>query len=147
MVYRYLYDKVPNSKFILTVRSSPEKWLNSCRKHCRNYGMQYPFKQVYGHQSPEGHEQEYLAAYATHNREVEEFFVDKQDRFLKICFEDPDAHAKLVSFLGTKVEDVNRIWSNVGTGGRVAGSRLFKARSVLVYDTRCMLASLNLPMR
>jgi|688.fasta_scaffold367248_1 hypothetical protein len=146
MAYEYLYQKHPNAKFILTVRSSPEKWLKSCFKHCENYGMQFPFKQVFGYQSPKGREKEYLNAYENHNKSVEEFFSDKQNQFLKICFEEVTAHDKIVKFLGRNPEEIKPIWSNSGARGRFDDSRLFKPRSIAVYYTRRLLASLNLPV-
>ena len=147
MVYQYLYETCPNARFILTVRSSPEKWLESTIKHCENYGLQYPFRQVYGHHSPKGHEDAYLAAYNAHNQAVEQFFADKPGRFIKICFEEDGAHQRLLAFLGVKDAEIPPVWSNAGTGGEKAGRVYTRSRACLVYFTRCMLERLNLPMR
>jgi hypothetical protein len=147
MIYEHLYKKYPDAKFILTLRSTPEKWLMSCIKHSQNYGMQYPFKQVFGYQSAKGREREYLDAYERHNRSVENFFADKTVQFLKVCFDEEGAHDKLVRFLGKQPNEVSKIWSNSAKGGRLARSRMHKARSIAVYYTRCVLESLNLPMK
>jgi hypothetical protein len=147
MAYEYLYQKHPDAKFILTVRSTPDKWLKSCFKHCQNYGMQYPFKQVFGYHSPKGREKEYLEAYTSHNQQVENFFADKPGQFLKVCFEEETAHNQIVQFLGQNSDDIRKIWSNSGSRGRFDNSKWFRPRSFAVYYTRCALAGLGLPMR
>jgi hypothetical protein len=147
MVYEQLYRMEPEAKFILTVRSTPEKWLRSCFKHCNNYGMQYPFKQVFGYHSPRGREMEYLEAYEDHNARVESFFADKPGKLLKVCFEDGDAHERVVRFLGGDPTRVRRIWSNLGERTQQGRGYGNKARSTAVYYTRCLLETLNLPMR
>jgi hypothetical protein len=147
MVYEWLATSLPDAKFILTTRSSPDKWLESCKKHCENYGPTYPFKQAFGYASPIGHETEFLKAYIAHIERVRQFFEPQPDRYLEVCIEDLAAHDNIVHFLGGESDGIPRIWSNRGSGGRVAGSRTFRFRTTIAYHVRCMLEAVNLPVR
>ena len=49
---------------------------------------------------PRENEQVYFEKYETHNREVEQYFADRPDKLLKMCFEEGDSWSDLLPFLG-----------------------------------------------
>ncbi len=101
LLYRELDRLFPGCKFILTVRADETRWLKSISqhslrtnpfKHCRKlaYGFSYPFR----------HEQAYLDFYRTHNQNVREYFADREEDFLEVCWENGYGFGKLCTFLG-----------------------------------------------
>ena len=105
LMYRELYNRYPDAKFVLTVRRDADTWLRSLKKHsivtshktnCRPYayGFEYPF----------GHEEEHLAFYKKHNENVVTFFEEKgaSDRLLNICWEEGTGWQELTAFLGVE---------------------------------------------
>ena len=98
LVYKELDEHFPNAKFVLTTRSSTEKWLSSINKHIISEYEGHKF--MYGYYHPRENEQAYCEKYETHNREVEEYFADRPGKLLKMCFEEGDSWSKLLPFLG-----------------------------------------------
>ncbi len=116
LLYRELDRLFPGSKFILTVRSCETRWLKSISqhslrtnpaKHCRKlaYGFSYPYR----------HEQEYLDFYRTHNQNVREYFADREEDFLEVCWENGDGFEKLCAFLGLPDPGVRVPHANKGS--------------------------------
>ena len=103
VLYRYLDDKYPGSKFIMTIRS-PESWIAS---QVKDFGLtETPMRRwIYGVGCPEGNEDVYVARYERHNREVLEHFADRPDDLLVL--ELPKGHGwpELCGFLGVDIPD------------------------------------------
>lgn len=101
VLYKYLDQNYPGSKFILTTRP-PEKWIKSISSHFKNSYI--PMHEwVYGAGYPFGHELQYLQVYQTHNQQVLEYFKDRpQDLFhlpLDKSLSDQELWAHLCHFL------------------------------------------------
>jgi len=101
VLYRYLDEKHPGSRFILTVRS-PESWI---RSQVRDFARkETPMRQwIYGAGCPAGNEEIYLARYRRHNEEVLAYFADRPMDFLLMDLPAGDGWDKLCAFLGRPV--------------------------------------------
>lgn len=74
-VYQDLFFKYPNSKFILTLRESPEKWFNSLKNTSDNFGPSGTNKIFYGHSLiTEDLKDILIRQYENHKKEVISFF-------------------------------------------------------------------------
>ncbi len=106
LIYRHLDRQYPNSRFILTIRSSAEIWLNSMLRHAECFGPTFGREDFFGYAMPQGHESEYLAKYEAHNQEIDDYFRDRPNKLLKVCWDNGDGWPQLCSFLGKDVPDV-----------------------------------------
>ncbi|MFP3944830.1 MAG: sulfotransferase family protein [Alphaproteobacteria bacterium] len=100
-----------DARYVLTVRTSPEKWLASVKKHqlqghiekalfLRWPGVRYRYAF--------GFEEEYLRAYEAHNASVREFFRANGAGhvLLEACWEDGHGWPELCGLIGCPVPDV-----------------------------------------
>lgn len=105
LMYKELFQRYKDSKFILTTRSNPNIWLESLKqhslhthpiRHCRylGYGYNYPF----------GFEEEHLHFYNNHNNEVIRFFENNNasNRLLTVCWEKGTNWNEICKFLDIK---------------------------------------------
>lgn len=108
LMYVDLFKEYPNSKFILTVRSSAEKWLRSLMEHSLYTN---PFvhcrKMAYGYSYPHYAQAQHIQFYEAHNRAVVDFFkrMGAEDRLLFACWEQGHGWAELAAFLGRPAPD------------------------------------------
>ncbi|ODA68660.1 hypothetical protein A7A08_00492 [Methyloligella halotolerans] len=119
LLYRELYERYgEDGKFVLTVRKSPDRWLESLKahslttsptRHCRTL--------AYGYDFPHGFEEEHLDLYRRHNEEVRAFFQDRQDesKLLQVCWEAGDGWQELCDFLGKPIP--NKAFPRTNEGG------------------------------
>ena len=98
LMFKEFEEHFPNAKFVLTVRKTPEIWLDSIQRHIKNSYVGHEL--IYGHALPEKHPKSYLKKYNEHNAEVLEYFADKPGKLLRMCFENGDGWNKLLPFLG-----------------------------------------------
>ena len=109
LAYRELAEHFPDALFVLTVRSSAEKWYKSLCRHYDRTGPTLAKRLAYGHSSPyndpDGHHQFYLR----HISDVEDYFSGS-DRLLKLCWEEGDGWAKIGAFLGVGHVPKGRIY-------------------------------------
>ncbi len=107
LIYKELDTQFPGSKFILTVRKNEDCWLKSLKKHSM---LTRPFatvrKMAYGYNYPHGHEEKYLEFYRSHNSSVREFFKDRPDDLIELCWEQGDGWEKLCAFLGKQIPEL-----------------------------------------
>jgi len=103
VLYRYLDEHYPGSKFIMTIRS-PESWI---RSQVKDFGLtETPMRRwIYGVGCPEGNEDVYVARYERHNREVLEYFADRPDDLLILDLPKGHGWPELCGFLGLDVPD------------------------------------------
>ena len=103
ILYRELYERFPDEKYILTYRD-PEKWIKSQVRHFAR--QETPMRQwIYGKGCPEGNEAIYLRRYQQHNRDVAAFFKKKKKKLLIMNFEKGDGWDKLCSYLDVDKPD------------------------------------------
>ena len=118
--FKHLDKAYPNSKFILTVRDSPEQWYKSITNfHSKKFGKgKLPTKQdlkqalyvkkgwiwkanrtIYDSPEDNPYEKEALIkSYVDHNRTVKNYFKNR-DNFLIINIADKDAYIEFCNFL------------------------------------------------
>lgn len=100
LVYQEMDQHFPNAKFVLTVRESPGKWLESISKHIVNEYEGH--RKIYGYFHPRENEQAYLTRYNEHNEGVTKHFEGRPEKLLTMCYENGDGWEKLLPFLGIR---------------------------------------------
>ena len=122
LIYKELYERFgEEALFVLTLRKTPEVWLNSLSRHAKRInheGARNIRKNIYGYESPDGHEAEHLKIYDAHTASVIEFFEQKgaRDQLLVICWENGDDWTQLCDFFGVSKPWVS--FPHVNKGGK-----------------------------
>ena len=105
LLYRYLDESYPGSRFILT-RRNVDAWINSLLTYV---GTEITLmrKLIYGYGNPRNHITRYRKVYIKHNNDVIEYFRNRDD-LLVIDIESDDLliAASLRKFLGLEIRDV-----------------------------------------
>jgi len=135
LIYKELDREFPGSKFILTIRKDEETWLNSIKKHSLKRLPIFRIngrKLIYGHTFPHRHEKVYLDYYNRHNRGVSEYFKDRPDDLLVVCWESGAGWEALCSFLNKEIPKVNIPHANKSRRAKSIKSKfIFLINSVL----------------
>jgi len=97
LLYRHLYETVPNAKFILSYRD-PDSWVRSCAGNYKSQS-QGMFQPIYGFDVFIGNEDRAKEVYLHHIDEVRAFFLAKPDIFLEKDFTNDPQWADLCEFL------------------------------------------------
>lgn len=121
IIYKYLDEKYPNSKFILTVRDS-KSWIKSQVRHFDR--KETPMRNwIYGVGCPKGNENIYLKRFERHNKEVIHYFRNRPNDLLVLDLAKGDGWEKLCSFLGAEIPNTPFPHANEA-GDREKASRL-----------------------
>ena len=124
LIYKELDEEFKGSKFILTVRKDEDIWFESQKGHSlRTKPVEHERILVFGYEYPHKHKKEYIEMYLRHRKEVKEYFKDRPDDFIELCWEDGDGWEKLCKFLGKEVPDVPFPHINRGKDNVVSTSR------------------------
>lgn len=132
--YKHLDKAYPGSKFILTVRDSPEQWYRSItRFHAKMFGKEgrvptvedlknasyvwpgfmYNVVRVHGTQDDDPYNKEIMIAhYERYNQEVMGYFKDRPNDLLVINVAEKGAYRKFVDFLGVDSSCNDFPWEN-----------------------------------
>ena len=104
VLYREIFARYgARARYVLTLRSSPEIWLESMKAHAlQSRPWTSNFDNIYGHPYPHGYENKFLHFYTAHVEGVRQFFRDQgaQDSLCELCWENGDGWGKLCAFLG-----------------------------------------------
>lgn len=134
-VYKTVDKHFPGSKFILTVRDSPEVWFHSLVSfHAKLFGQgkvpngqdlrnaEYVWKgwiwesiSSKGLKDPENNPydpEERMYLYSKHNEDVRAYFKDRPQDLLDINLKDPDAWSRFCQFLDIEEEKDGFPWEN-----------------------------------
>jgi hypothetical protein len=104
LMYRELYERYKDAKFILTIRRTPDIWYESLCKHATRKGPTEHRKLAYGHSMPHDYKEHHIQFYSAHNKEVIDFFKkNAPDKLLVVCWEDGDGWEEICNFLGKKI--------------------------------------------
>lgn len=108
MLYRELDEAFPGSRFILTVRRDSRVWLKSYRRHHATThgallsadGSRATYRSHDYAIWPAG-----VEGYEAHNAAVTEYFRDRPESLLTVCWDGGSGWRELVEFLGVKEPD------------------------------------------
>ncbi len=105
MIYKELDERIPGSKFILTLREE-ESWYKSVARHIgllRNASHEW----IYGRGKglPMEDKENSIRVYTNHNQEVVAYFKDRPNDLLIIDFTKGDGWKELCGFLDRKIPD------------------------------------------
>jgi len=104
VLYKEIFAKYGSSAlYVLTLRSSPEIWLDSVKAHVLgSLPWKSNFDNIYGHSYPHGHEKEFTDFYVSHRDGVRQFFREHcaLDSLCELCWENGDGWDELCKFLG-----------------------------------------------
>ena len=99
----YLYKEIdtiyPDSKFILTLRKDPETWYASLCKHFDRGKSNQQKLLAYGYSTPHGFKKEHINLYLKHAQEVQDYFSERQNKLLVVCWENGDGWREICQFL------------------------------------------------
>lgn len=103
MIYKELDQRIPESKFILTLRDE-QSWYKSVSRHIghlRNPSHEW----IYGRGKglPMEHMENTIRIYTNHNREVLEYFKDRPNDLLVVDFKKGAGWEQLCNFLGKDI--------------------------------------------
>lgn len=131
-IFKLLDEKFPNSKFILTVRDSPEQWFNSiCRFHTKLFSQKDDLPTLDDLQNAEyvhkgwtylSHTwtygerlydfDHYTKIYSNHLEEVKNYFAKRESDLLVINVAEPESYKKLCAFIEQKPLRDTFEWKN-----------------------------------
>lgn len=99
MIYRELDQRLPGSKFILTIRDE-DSWYRSVSRHIGDLRSAH-HEWIYGRGKglPKDDRDNTIRVYRNHNREVLEYFEDRPNDLLVLDFTKGDGWEKLCAFL------------------------------------------------
>ena len=100
LFYQQIDQEYPDAKFVLTRRKNPEVWFSSLLKHANRIGPTAYRKSIYGHSMPHNHKEDHIRIYENHLQTVREYFKDRPDDLLEVCWAEGDDWDKLADFLG-----------------------------------------------
>lgn len=105
LIYKEIDEKFPGSKFILTRRVDSMTWFNSLCKHRERMSFYEYEKHIYGHDWPHDYPEHHIRIYEEHLTSVRNYFRDRPNDFLEVCWETGDGWQELSSFLNIKCPD------------------------------------------
>ena len=106
LIFRDIDRLYPGSKFILTRRSDPEVWFKSLCKHAERTGPTIFRKYIYGYEMPHEHKDEHIRYYEEHLQTVRDYFKDRPEALLEVCWEEGSGWAELAQFLDRPAPDI-----------------------------------------
>jgi len=106
LVYRDIDRTIPGCKYILTRRKSAKTWYQSLCKHANRTGPTDIREYVYGFDMPDGHPQEHMQYYEKHNASVRDYFRERPEDLIEVCWEEGDGWREIAGFLGVKAPDI-----------------------------------------
>ena len=104
-LFRELDERFPGTRFILTLRRNPETWYRSICKHASRTGPLKYREWVYDHDMPHEHRERFLQLYEGHNKAVRDYFANRPDDLLEVCWEEGHGWRELADFLGEKIPE------------------------------------------
>ena len=131
LVYKQLDQRYDDAKFILTRRPNASVWFSSLKRHALRTGPTEYRQIAYGHSMPLGKREEHVAVYRRHNQDVRDYFSERRDDLLEICWEEGDGWEELCAFLDQPKPDDPLPHKKKGRSEFL--SRLSYAKNVIQY--------------
>ena len=127
--YEHFGDR---ARYILSMRSSPEKWLDSLKTHSLTFSAgQSKHQLIYGAKYPHGREKEHIDYYNNHLSNIRRFFSENNAGHLlcEVCIENEELVRNLLERLGLPDADLSHEHRNKGK------ERLEKFSTRRVYNS------------
>lgn len=118
LLYRDLFYRHPETKFVLTRRKNLDVWFDSLARHCdRSPPQSTDFRRyLYGLNDPREDPDHVKRVHQQHIDDVRAFAVNNNIPFLEVCFEERDGWELICPFLGKAVPRKPFPWSNRDPG-------------------------------
>jgi hypothetical protein len=101
LTYKHVHEQLgPGAKFVLSLRSSTDKWLASVTEHALRTDPTKSMRLSYRYYRPFGREDEIREMYERHNEDVRRYFRPHPNQLLEFSLEKGDGWDKLCGFLG-----------------------------------------------
>lgn len=100
LIYQEIDRSFSGSKFILTRRRSPEVWFSSLSKLAEKTGPTEFRKAIYGHAMPSDNKDAHIEVYCRHLESVRDYFRNRPQDLLEVCWEEGSGWKDLADFLG-----------------------------------------------
>lgn len=129
LMFRELDQHYPEAKFILTIRKSPEVWLDSLSRHVEITGesCHETMKLAYGCIPNMETKDRLIQIYQSHIQDVQQHFLARPNKLAVLCWDNGDGWEQLCAFLDTAVP--NRPFPHLKKGPKTLAGKLFlKAR-------------------
>lgn len=138
--YRHVLARYgKDAKFILTTRSSTEKWFRSIEQHACRASIFKTMWLSYGYYKPYGRKEEFCKYYEDFNAEAQRFFNEHPGQLLSFCLESGDGWKKLCDFLGEPTPDLSVPHSNRADQHQANVNRVMNKLVRPVYELYCQL--------
>lgn len=102
LVYVEMHQRFPDARFILTLRSNANAWLDSLRSHTRRNPARRSAelrRKIFGQEDPWQFPQQYTRFYEQHTERVQSYFQRSGGKLLIACWESGDSWKELAEFL------------------------------------------------
>jgi hypothetical protein len=118
LLYRQAYQRFGDrARYILSMRSSPDKWIKSLKTHSLTFQpTQSKHQLIYGSKYPHGREQEHIDYYNSHVEAARNFFGHEKanDLFCEVLIEDASSVSNMLKFLRLEEADLKHEHANTG---------------------------------
>ncbi len=133
LIYPWLDEQYPGSKFILTVRRDGPTWLDSLKQHSMRSAPSWreSRKLTYGFEYPQDDEQAYLEFSENHCREVRDYFAGRDSDFLELCWGPDIGWEQLCPFLEVDIPAVDFPHANKRPRKKARINRMYVANRFL----------------
>lgn len=140
LTYRYVLERYGrDAKFILSTRSSTEKWFKSIEQHASRANIFKTMWLSYGYYKPYGRKQEFCKYYEDFNDEARRFFANHPGQLLEFCLERGDGWEKLCQFLGEPAPDMPVPHSNRADQNKLRFNQFLNRLIRPPYELYCEL--------
>lgn len=143
-LYREIDARHPGSKFVLTVRKDPETWLRSLETKTMRRVERTRVWHIFGMEKGRFDADRARQHYLRHNQEVRDYFRDRPQDFIEICWERGDGWEQLAPFLGKPVPAEPIPHANKTAGDRAFARKELRIRLIPRF-IRKLLESLRAP--
>lgn len=133
LIFKELDRMYPGSKFILTLRKTPDTWFDSLKKHSlTTHPLTHSRKMMYGFAFPHGRKKEHLKIYNEHNQRVREYFKNRPSDLIELCWENGDGWEELCTFLDCEIPAKPFPHTNTGVSRTHNVSRKWKYANLIL---------------
>lgn len=114
LLYREFDKYFPGSKFILTTRKNSETWYKSLCNHSIHTGPTEYRKAIYGEYMPHDSKDKHIKFYESYNQTIRDYFHERPQDCLEVCWETGDDWSILCSFLNLPIPNIPFPHTNKG---------------------------------